>query len=59
MHKMTIKPTDVGGNAGGRKYIYKGILFKFAIDQRPKPNLPYIYSQSDTPNDEGAIKVPF
>jgi hypothetical protein len=29
----TIKPfMDIGGNAGGEKYIYNGILFKFATD---------------------------
>lgn len=31
-HK-TIKPTSsVGGNAGGEKYLFNGILFKFAVD---------------------------
>lgn len=30
---MVIKPrSDVGGQAGGRKYITQGILFKFALD---------------------------
>jgi hypothetical protein len=28
----TIKPTSVGGIAGGEKYIVQGILFKFAVD---------------------------
>jgi hypothetical protein len=28
----TIKPFAVGGNAGGEKFIYNGILFKFAVD---------------------------
>lgn len=29
----TIKPTkSIGGNAGGEKYLFNGILFKFAID---------------------------
>eukprot|EP00026_Physarum_polycephalum_P000237 Phypoly_transcript_00237.p1 GENE.Phypoly_transcript_00237~~Phypoly_transcript_00237.p1 ORF type:complete len:1263 (+),score=191.32 Phypoly_transcript_00237:1964-5752(+) len=30
--KKTIKPVDVGGVAGGEKYIKSGILFKFALD---------------------------
>lgn len=30
---MTIKPSNIGGQAGGRKYITQGILFKFALDQ--------------------------
>jgi hypothetical protein len=29
----TIRPfAEVGGNAGGEKFIYNGILFKFAVD---------------------------
>jgi hypothetical protein len=28
----TIKPVNVGGIAGGQKYVVSGILFKFAID---------------------------
>lgn len=30
--EMTIKPTKLGGIAGGRKYICQGIIFKFALD---------------------------
>jgi hypothetical protein len=30
--RRTINPTSVGGLAGGEKYIYHGILFKFAVD---------------------------
>jgi hypothetical protein len=29
---MSIKPVNVGGVAGGRKYISEGIFFKFALD---------------------------
>jgi len=29
---MTIKPASVGGNAGGIKFVHRGILFKFALD---------------------------
>lgn len=28
----TIKPTSIGGAAGGEKYVVNGILFKFALD---------------------------
>lgn len=30
----TIKPIDVGGVAGGLKYIHNGIMYKFALDER-------------------------
>ena len=32
LQKKTIPPIDVGGTAGGIKYIKEGILFKFAWD---------------------------
>ncbi len=32
--EKTIKPIDVGGRAGGVKYIVSGVLFKFAIDDQ-------------------------
>jgi hypothetical protein len=31
-HCRTINPVSVGGVAGGEKYIYHGILYKFAVD---------------------------
>ncbi|KAH3733005.1 Histidine kinase [Pelomyxa schiedti] len=31
-HEKSIPPIGIGGQAGGEKYIYKGILFKFAND---------------------------
>ena len=31
-HLRTVKPTTSGGQLGGRKYICRGILFKFAAD---------------------------
>lgn len=31
-HKKTIKPTSIGGIAGGEKFIVRDILFKFATD---------------------------
>jgi len=53
-----IKPADVGGIAGGEKYIAGGILFKFCLDKQiawtPKPL--YMYG-GDKPSDELAIKV--
>lgn len=30
--KKTIRPIDIGGIAGGHKYLVRGILFKFCID---------------------------
>eukprot|EP01132_Coremiostelium_polycephalum_P009238 gene9238-11318_t len=32
-HEKTIPPIDIGGLAGGSKFIVHGILFKFAIDK--------------------------
>lgn len=32
VENKTIKPVDIGGVAGGTKYIVAGILFKFALD---------------------------
>ena len=32
--KKTIKPTSIGGIAGGDKYIVQNILFKFAVDSK-------------------------
>jgi len=31
-NKKTIKPIDIGGQAGGEKYLVNSILFKFAVD---------------------------
>jgi len=32
--EKTIKPIDIGGRAGGVKFIVSGVLFKFAIDEQ-------------------------
>lgn len=32
IQNKTIRPTSIGGAAGGEKYIVNGILFKFALD---------------------------
>jgi hypothetical protein len=45
-HEKTIRPVDLGGRAGGTKYIVQGILFKFALDTEG------FYS-----SDEGAAKA--
>lgn len=45
--KKTIRPTNIGGVAGGSKYIVHNILFKFALDTEG------LYGK----NDEGAAKV--
>eukprot|EP01125_Pyxidicula_operculata_P001241 TRINITY_DN1115_c1_g3_i3.p1 TRINITY_DN1115_c1_g3~~TRINITY_DN1115_c1_g3_i3.p1 ORF type:complete len:317 (-),score=65.04 TRINITY_DN1115_c1_g3_i3:91-1041(-) len=52
--KKTIKPIDVGGIAGGQKYICQGILFKFATDVKHKDN--WIYGGTSQ-NDEKAMKA--
>eukprot|EP01129_Flabellula_baltica_P010682 TRINITY_DN4536_c0_g1_i1.p1 TRINITY_DN4536_c0_g1~~TRINITY_DN4536_c0_g1_i1.p1 ORF type:complete len:1099 (-),score=176.90 TRINITY_DN4536_c0_g1_i1:6-3206(-) len=43
--KKTIKPQDIGGKAGGVKYIVSGILFKFAEDTLIEPDL-WLYGGS-------------
>eukprot|EP01130_Rhizamoeba_saxonica_P012684 TRINITY_DN5380_c0_g1_i2.p1 TRINITY_DN5380_c0_g1~~TRINITY_DN5380_c0_g1_i2.p1 ORF type:complete len:1097 (+),score=195.84 TRINITY_DN5380_c0_g1_i2:566-3856(+) len=42
IYRKTIKPTDIGGRAGGEKYNIHGILFKFAMDVKTD-NGRYIY----------------
>jgi hypothetical protein len=32
VEKKTVKPTIIGGRAGGEKYIVHNIVFKFAVD---------------------------
>ena len=32
MDKKTVRPSVIGGRAGGEKYIVHNILFKFAVD---------------------------
>lgn len=32
LDQKSIKPVSIGGVAGGEKYIYEGIFFKFSID---------------------------
>eukprot|EP01125_Pyxidicula_operculata_P012361 TRINITY_DN4058_c0_g3_i1.p1 TRINITY_DN4058_c0_g3~~TRINITY_DN4058_c0_g3_i1.p1 ORF type:complete len:1716 (+),score=453.31 TRINITY_DN4058_c0_g3_i1:38-5149(+) len=54
-HK-TLKPVrDMGGVAGGDKYVIQGILFKFALDVELAPDV-WMYGGSK-PNDEKAMKA--
>ncbi|EFA80740.1 hypothetical protein PPL_06326 [Heterostelium album PN500] len=50
----TIKPTKIGGIAGGDKYICQNILFKFAYDQ--KINDQWLYG-GNFPSEYGASKA--
>eukprot|EP01125_Pyxidicula_operculata_P007329 TRINITY_DN2496_c0_g1_i1.p1 TRINITY_DN2496_c0_g1~~TRINITY_DN2496_c0_g1_i1.p1 ORF type:complete len:2166 (+),score=385.55 TRINITY_DN2496_c0_g1_i1:51-6548(+) len=50
----TLKPLQMGGVAGGEKYIVQGILFKFALDVKLS-NTKWVYG-GDDPNDEKAMK---
>ncbi|GAM25978.1 hypothetical protein SAMD00019534_091530 [Acytostelium subglobosum LB1] len=53
-HLKTIKPINIGGVAGGAKYICQNILFKFAYDQ--KIGESYLYG-GKVPSDYGASKA--
>jgi hypothetical protein len=46
VEKKTIKPTDMGGIAGGAKYVHKGILFKIALGDK-EHDTHGIYDGSD------------
>lgn len=55
----SIQPVDIGGVAGGDKYVHNGILFKFAADPKVaevKGKPVYLYGGS-VPSEESAIKV--
>ena len=65
-HK-TIRPSALGGIAGGAKYVVGGIVFKFALDSiirltpSTAPSLPpselWMYGGYAGPSDAGAIKA--
>eukprot|EP01130_Rhizamoeba_saxonica_P008963 TRINITY_DN3633_c0_g2_i1.p1 TRINITY_DN3633_c0_g2~~TRINITY_DN3633_c0_g2_i1.p1 ORF type:complete len:1291 (+),score=227.82 TRINITY_DN3633_c0_g2_i1:61-3933(+) len=55
-HKKTILPINIGGFAGGEKYIYRNILFKFALDMELKENTGWMYG-NDQVDDSAAMKV--
>eukprot|EP01125_Pyxidicula_operculata_P022245 TRINITY_DN898_c1_g1_i1.p1 TRINITY_DN898_c1_g1~~TRINITY_DN898_c1_g1_i1.p1 ORF type:complete len:1793 (+),score=365.55 TRINITY_DN898_c1_g1_i1:43-5379(+) len=52
--QKTIKPSSIGGTAGGEKYICQNILFKFAVD--PAIGDGWLYG-GDTENIEKAMKA--
>ena len=53
--QKSIKPLDIGGVAGGTKFMCNGILFKFANDVEMDGGL-YLYG-GDQRNDEAAHKA--
>eukprot|EP01133_Synstelium_polycarpum_P010233 gene10233-11927_t len=53
-HLRTIPPIDIGGVAGGEKFICQNILFKFAYDQ--KIGNSWLYGGRH-PSDSGASKA--
>ena len=55
--QQTIKPVDLGGVAGGRKYLVRGILFKLAKDVKLFNSDRYMYGSIHGPNDEFAAKA--
>lgn len=53
----TIKPANVGGVAGGAKYIVQGILYKFCLDPIvSKKPLVWLYG-GERPDDDNAMKA--
>ncbi|KAL6071990.1 lysine (K)-specific demethylase 2Aa isoform X4 [Balamuthia mandrillaris] len=53
-----IKPQSLGGQAGGEKFIYRGILFKYATDTMLPITRPmWMYGGADGANDEAAMKA--
>lgn len=55
--ERTIKPADIGGVAGGKKYLVRGILFKLAKDAPINSNATkFLYGSDIGPNDEFAAK---
>ncbi|KAM9987697.1 hypothetical protein ACTFIZ_003048 [Dictyostelium cf. discoideum] len=54
-HLKTIKPIDIGGIAGGQKFICQGILFKFAYDTKIGEN-GYLYG-GKYPSETSASKA--
>eukprot|EP01128_Nolandella_sp_AFSM9_P005573 TRINITY_DN270_c0_g2_i2.p1 TRINITY_DN270_c0_g2~~TRINITY_DN270_c0_g2_i2.p1 ORF type:complete len:1572 (+),score=354.00 TRINITY_DN270_c0_g2_i2:505-5220(+) len=54
--KKLIKAINIGGFAGGRKYITKNILFKFALDVELAAKNGWLYGGSRA-SDESAMKA--
>lgn len=54
-HEKTIKPIDLGGVAGGQKFVCQNILFKFALDMEIVDGL-WMYG-GNVPSDENAMRA--
>ena len=54
----TVKPTAMGGQAGGEKFVVRGILFKYAVDTKLShiDRIFWMYGGT-TPDDERASKA--
>jgi hypothetical protein len=60
VEQKSLKPVDMGGIAGGTKYIYQNILFKFALDSIlfEKNRQPFwMYGGYEGPNDKAGFFV--
>lgn len=53
----TIKSIDVGGIAGGQKFLCHGILFKFALDTQIRNHPPQWMYGGSKPDDSKAMKA--
>jgi hypothetical protein len=54
----TVKPTAMGGQAGGEKFVVRGILFKYAVDTTfAYRATPFWMYGGSTPDDERASKA--
>lgn len=53
--QKTIRPIQLGGHAGGEKYLVQSILFKFAVDQELSPG-NWMYGGKEA-CDEAAMKA--
>eukprot|EP01127_Copromyxa_protea_P021563 TRINITY_DN7457_c0_g1_i1.p1 TRINITY_DN7457_c0_g1~~TRINITY_DN7457_c0_g1_i1.p1 ORF type:complete len:1983 (+),score=482.09 TRINITY_DN7457_c0_g1_i1:12-5960(+) len=57
-HRTIRPPTSKMGTAGGEKFFYKGILFKFALDVKPEEKMPqFLYSGTSFPDHIKAAKA--
>ena len=55
--QKTVRPVDIGGVAGGSKYIVDGILFKVACDVQIQANPPLFMYGGKVRRDDLAIKA--
>eukprot|EP01088_Endostelium_zonatum_P004850 TRINITY_DN1620_c0_g1_i1.p1 TRINITY_DN1620_c0_g1~~TRINITY_DN1620_c0_g1_i1.p1 ORF type:complete len:1408 (+),score=358.44 TRINITY_DN1620_c0_g1_i1:236-4459(+) len=56
VHQKTIKPVNIGGVAGGSKYVKNGIIYKLATDVNLGNNT-WMYGGENGASDEYAIKA--